>query len=115
MGGANESLLAHPGSCDLVLKRRQGFVRIALLSGASLVPCLAFGENNLYWTAPGGKNSLIRRLQRCAAQHCFGDWQLRAACSMQCGIRVWVQQDPCGTECSTLCRCHLKLGYGFQA
>ena len=64
VGGANESLLAHPGACDLVLKRRQGFVRIALLSGASLVPCVSFGENNLYRTAPGGKGSWVRRLQK---------------------------------------------------
>ncbi len=34
-----------PGTLDLVLLKRKGFVRVALEGGASLVPVLAFGEN----------------------------------------------------------------------
>lgn len=33
VGGAEESLLSRPRTLDLVLKKRQGFVRIALQSG----------------------------------------------------------------------------------
>ena len=47
LGGAAESLNAHPGRLELVLRGRKGFVRIALQTGASLVPCLAYGENDL--------------------------------------------------------------------
>ena len=48
VGGARESLDAHPFSLRLVLKRRKGFVKMALRTGADLVPVLAFGENDLY-------------------------------------------------------------------
>lgn len=48
VGGARESLDAEPYSLRLVLKRRKGFVKMALRTGADLVPVLAFGENDLY-------------------------------------------------------------------
>ncbi|KAF9101243.1 diacylglycerol O-acyltransferase 1 [Mortierella sp. AM989] len=48
VGGAQESLAAKPGTIDLTLKKRLGFIKIALVNGASLVPTLAFGENDLY-------------------------------------------------------------------
>lgn len=48
VGGARESLDAQPDSLRLVLKRRKGFVKLAIRTGADLVPVLAFGENELY-------------------------------------------------------------------
>ncbi|TKX25357.1 diacylglycerol acyltransferase-like protein [Elsinoe australis] len=48
VGGARESLDAQPNSMRLVLKRRKGFVKLAIRTGADLVPVLAFGENELY-------------------------------------------------------------------
>jgi 2-acylglycerol O-acyltransferase 2 len=48
VGGARESLDAKPGSLKLVLKKRKGFVKLAIRQGADLVPVLAFGENDLY-------------------------------------------------------------------
>ncbi|KAI8075054.1 diacylglycerol acyltransferase type 2A [Gongronella butleri] len=48
IGGASESLAAHPGVMDLTIKKRLGFVKIALETGASLVPCLSFGENEIF-------------------------------------------------------------------
>jgi 2-acylglycerol O-acyltransferase 2 len=47
-GGAAESLYAAPGTFRLVTKRRTGFIRLALETGALPVPCVAFGENNAF-------------------------------------------------------------------
>lgn len=49
LGGAQESLLARPGTMDLILNKRKGFVKLAMHVGnTSLVPVLGFGENDLY-------------------------------------------------------------------
>jgi len=45
VGGAEESLHARPGVMELVLKKRHGFIRLAIDSGSLLVPVLSFGEN----------------------------------------------------------------------
>ncbi|KAI1281856.1 2-acylglycerol O-acyltransferase 1 [Halotydeus destructor] len=47
-GGMKELNTARPGTCCLYLARRKGFCRIALKYGADLVPCLSFGENELF-------------------------------------------------------------------
>lgn len=48
VGGAEESFYALPNVYKCVLKNRKGFVKIALRTGASLVPAISFNENNLY-------------------------------------------------------------------
>ena len=48
VGGARESLDAQPHSLRLVLKRRKGFVKLAIRTGADLVPVLAFGGTLLF-------------------------------------------------------------------
>lgn len=48
VGGAAESMETQPGSIDLVLEKRRGFVREAIMAHASLVPVIGFGENDLY-------------------------------------------------------------------
>ncbi|KAL3145161.1 hypothetical protein ABBQ38_001761 [Trebouxia sp. C0009 RCD-2024] len=63
IGGATESLYASPGTMDLVLRRRTGFVRVALQTGASLVPVIQFGENELYSTIRGSSSSGLQRFQ----------------------------------------------------
>ena len=50
VGGARESLDAQPHSLRLVLKRRKGFVKLAIRTGADLVPVLAFG--GMYLESP---------------------------------------------------------------
>ena len=47
VGGATESLSAHPGTADLTLRRRFGFIKIAMREGADLVPVFGFGENDV--------------------------------------------------------------------
>ena len=47
-GGATEGLYAFPGKHILVINKRLGFVKLALETGAWLVPSYSFGENNCY-------------------------------------------------------------------
>jgi hypothetical protein len=65
IGGGSESLLASPGRYDLILMRRRGFVKIALQTGAALVPVVAFGESDLFRTVNElSYASMLRRFQR---------------------------------------------------
>jgi len=63
IGGANEALYAKPGTNDLTLKKRKGFVKLALTEGASLVPVFGFGETDLWNQVPNPKGSIIRGIQ----------------------------------------------------
>mmetsp|Transcript_35776 Transcript_35776/g.55036 ORF Transcript_35776/g.55036 Transcript_35776/m.55036 type:complete len:171 (+) Transcript_35776:218-730(+) len=63
-GGAKEALYAKPGTMKLALRKRKGFVRIALESGCSLVPCLGFGENEIYDTDGVSESSGLFALQK---------------------------------------------------
>lgn len=64
VGGARESLLSSMGSVDLVLKRRKGFIKLALESGnVSLVPVFGFGETDCYKIFKTSENSYSRKLQ----------------------------------------------------
>ncbi|KAL8808585.1 MAG: hypothetical protein Q9200_004220 [Gallowayella weberi] len=64
VGGARESLDAQPRShLRLVLKRRKGFVKLAIRTGADLVPVLAFGENELYDQVTSASHPLVHKSQ----------------------------------------------------
>jgi 2-acylglycerol O-acyltransferase 2 len=63
VGGARESLDAKPGSLKLVLKKRKGFVKLAIRQGADLVPTLAFGENDLYEQFDSTSHPYVHRAQ----------------------------------------------------
>lgn len=47
-GGVPEARYAYPNNYQCALAKRRGFIRIALETGASLVPAISFGENDLY-------------------------------------------------------------------
>lgn len=64
VGGARESLMSSIGSVDLVLKRRKGFIRLALESGnVSLVPVFGFGETDCYNIVHTSENSFSHKVQ----------------------------------------------------
>ena len=63
IGGARESLDAQPQTMRLVLKRRKGFIKLAIRTGADLVPVLAFGENDLYEQVQSDQHPLIHKVQ----------------------------------------------------
>ncbi|KAI0343355.1 DAGAT-domain-containing protein [Trametopsis cervina] len=84
VGGAAESLSAHPGTADLTLRKRcvpksylyrhystkdmipssLGFIKLAIRSGADLVPVFSFGENDIYQQMPNEKGTTIYTLQK---------------------------------------------------
>ncbi|GAM84689.1 hypothetical protein ANO11243_026880 [Dothideomycetidae sp. 11243] len=63
VGGAAESLDAQPNSMKLILRRRKGFVKLAIRAGADLVPVLAFGENELYEQVQSHEHPRIHKCQ----------------------------------------------------
>jgi len=63
VGGARESLDAKPGQIKLVLKRRKGFIKLAIRNGADLVPVLGFGENDLYEQFQPDKHPFVHKFQ----------------------------------------------------
>lgn len=64
VGGASESLAAHPGTADLTLRRRLGFIKIAIRNGADLVPVFSFGENDVYEQLSNEEGTKIFALQK---------------------------------------------------
>ncbi|KAM0486770.1 hypothetical protein ACHAPX_000033 [Trichoderma viride] len=63
VGGARESLTAQPGALRLILKGRKGFVKMALRTGADLVPVLSFGENDLYDQLTAETHPMVHKFQ----------------------------------------------------
>jgi len=63
VGGAPESLMARPGDVRLFLKKRYGFIKIALQEGCSVVPTFAFGEHQLFIQDENPKGSAMRWFQ----------------------------------------------------
>lgn len=63
VGGAQEALYARPGNHRLVLNKRKGFVRVAIQTGASLVPVFSFGEIDIFDQPSNEPGSWIRSFQ----------------------------------------------------
>lgn len=64
VGGAAESLSARPGTADLTLRRRLGFIKVAIQHGADLVPVFSFGENDIYQQMANERGTTIYALQK---------------------------------------------------
>ncbi|KAK3095225.1 hypothetical protein FSP39_011832 [Pinctada imbricata] len=63
VGGALEALEAFPGRYNLKLKNKKGFIKMALTTGASLVPIFSFGETELFTQVDNPEGSRLRNLQ----------------------------------------------------
>ncbi|KZP08351.1 DAGAT-domain-containing protein [Athelia psychrophila] len=64
VGGAAESLASRPGTVDLTLRRRLGFIKLAMIHGADLVPVFSFGENDIYEQMPNEKGTTVYAIQK---------------------------------------------------
>ncbi|ORX88345.1 diacylglycerol acyltransferase [Basidiobolus meristosporus CBS 931.73] len=71
VGGASESLTSFPGTYDLILKKRYGFVKVAMRNGARLVPVLSFGETDVYDQVEAKTGTWLKKIQR-KIQEIFG-------------------------------------------
>ncbi|KAK2083344.1 Acyl-CoA wax alcohol acyltransferase 2 [Saguinus oedipus] len=63
-GGLAECRYSLPGSSTLFLKKRSGFVRIALRHGVALIPTYAFGETDLYDQHIFTSGGFVNRFQK---------------------------------------------------
>ncbi|XP_050440926.1 2-acylglycerol O-acyltransferase 2-like [Adelges cooleyi] len=61
VGGVAEAFNSFPGPIHIIVNKRKGFVRIALKTGASIVPVFSFGEHNLYRKHEVAPNSLCHK------------------------------------------------------
>lgn len=64
VGGASESLRARPGTADLTLQKRLGFIRMAIRHQAGLVPTFSFGENDIYEQVDSNSKAWLWKLQK---------------------------------------------------
>ncbi|ALC40808.1 CG1942 [Drosophila busckii] len=63
VGGAQEALDSHPGQYVVTLKNRKGFVKLAMRTGSAIVPCISFGEVDIFDQVANPPDSLLRRWQ----------------------------------------------------
>lgn len=63
VGGARESLYAEPGTMRLILKQRRGFIKLAVQTGADLVPVIGFGENDIYQQLRADEHPYVHKAQ----------------------------------------------------
>ncbi|XP_038050284.1 2-acylglycerol O-acyltransferase 2-A-like [Patiria miniata] len=63
VGGATESLEAHPHNYAIYLTKRKGFIKKAIQHGACLVPVYSFGETDIFEQVANPEGSFLRNLQ----------------------------------------------------
>lgn len=63
VGGAQEALFENVNDITIILKKRQGFIRLALQNGADLVPSFSFGEHKVYKIVSNPEGSFLRGFQ----------------------------------------------------
>ncbi|KAG4067557.1 hypothetical protein HA402_005329 [Bradysia odoriphaga] len=63
VGGAQEALYCHPRNYTLVLKKRKGFIKLAMATGSSLVPCISFNEVDIFDQPANPPGSKMRKFQ----------------------------------------------------
>uniref|UniRef100_A0A672GVF6 Acyltransferase n=1 Tax=Salarias fasciatus TaxID=181472 RepID=A0A672GVF6_SALFA len=63
VGGAPEALDAHPGTYNVLLANKKGFIKMAMEHGAHLVPVFSFGENEVFDQVQNPRGTWLRWVQ----------------------------------------------------
>ncbi|KYN11146.1 2-acylglycerol O-acyltransferase 2-B [Trachymyrmex cornetzi] len=63
VGGAPEAMESLPDTYRIIIKKRKGFVKLALENGILLVPVCSFGETDLYNQVYSPEGSILKRIQ----------------------------------------------------
>ncbi|KAJ3589158.1 hypothetical protein NHX12_010006 [Muraenolepis orangiensis] len=63
VGGAPEALDAHPGTYNVLLAEKKGFIKLAMEHGAHLVPIFSFGENEVFDQVGNERGTWLRAIQ----------------------------------------------------
>lgn len=63
VGGAQEAVYCHPRNYTVVLKKRKGFIKMAMITGSSIVPCVSFNEVDVFDQPANPPGSLMRKFQ----------------------------------------------------
>lgn len=63
VGGAQEALNARPGMYKIVLRKRKGFVKCAIQTGASVVPVFSFNEVEVFDQPSNEPGTKLRKFQ----------------------------------------------------
>lgn len=63
IGGSLESLLGQKFTYKIYIKKRKGFIKLALQTGVSIVPVFSFGENDCYDLINNDPGTKIRKFQ----------------------------------------------------
>ena len=69
VGGAHEASNARPNENSLIIKKRLGFIRLALRNGAALVPVFSFGENDIWNQIDNSHGTYMRLFQDTARKY----------------------------------------------
>lgn len=98
VGGVREQAYTFPNTYRFYLKNRKGFARIALKTGATLVPAITFGENDVYRVSNPKPVRLKRFSGRGFLQYNFGLLPLRKPITTVIGSPLPVDTNPDPTE-----------------
>lgn len=63
VGGLAEADLSDSEVLKIVVAKRKGFIKKALVHGANIIPCIAFGENSVFHKVNLKQGSLLHRLE----------------------------------------------------
>ncbi|ORX61295.1 diacylglycerol acyltransferase [Hesseltinella vesiculosa] len=69
VGGAQEALTSLPGTNNIIVEKRLGFIRLAIRKQVSLVPVFCFGETDLFKQCILKNGSILANIQALVKKH----------------------------------------------